>query len=209
MAIPFPPILVINLAQRTDRWEAIQEDFAKRGWPQLNRIEAIRGNPGWHGATLSHTNCIRVAKENNLPWVLILEDDCLPTEDALQRFQDLLPSLWERRDGWDIFMGGLTGVTAYSIVQRSPPIINADGMTAHFCLIHQASYDKFIGDLSKAPIFIDKYYGEDPSVRMFCTVPNLAVQKPGISDIVIDSVDYTICFEDSNKALSDFLINNA
>jgi GR25 family glycosyltransferase involved in LPS biosynthesis len=205
MDIPFPPILVINLSNRPDKWASIQEDFQKQGWPPLYRIDAIRGEPSWYGATLSHVKSITTAKENNLPWVLVLEDDCFPVEGAFQRFYDLLPSLWEKRDEWDIFMGGITTVSINSVVQISPPLLNIKAFTAHFCLIHSGSYDKILEGLTKEPIFIDRFYKFDPSIRMFCTSPHLAVQKPCVGDTVPEFSDYTKYFLEAEETLNKYL----
>ena len=205
MEIPFPPILVINLEDRKDRWAEIQEDFKKGGWPPLNRIDAIKATPGWVGATLSHARSIRIAKENNLPWVLVLEDDCFPVEGAFQRFCELIPSLWERRNEWDIFMGGLTSPKINSIVQKSPILFNADGLTAHFSLIHQKSYHIILNDITKKPIFIDEYYRDTPHIRMFCTTPQLAIQKPSMSDITGSFADYNLSFIHIDEDLMKFL----
>ena len=208
----FPTILVINLAQRTDRWEAIQKDFSEKGWPLLHRIDAIKAidpDPGWHACKHSHIGCINLAKGNNLPWVLILEDDCLPTDDALQRFQDLLPSLWVNRDSWDIFMGGFTDVIPYSIVQQLPPILNAKGCTAHFCLIHQSSYDKIISSLERSPWPIDVIYRNAQSFTILGTVPHLAIQYKSYSNIISQYGNYDGYFETSNKILNEFLLKES
>jgi len=208
----FPTILVINLAHRTDRWEAIQKDFAEKGWPLLHRIDAIKAidpDPGWHACKHSHIGCINLAKENNLPWVLILEDDCLPTDDALQRFQDLLPYLWEIRDNWDIFMGGTLHIKVNSVIQQSPPIINYKGLTTHFCLIHQSSYDKIISSLESYPLPIDVIYRINESFTILGTVPHLAIQYNSDSNITTQYGNYDGYFETSNKILTEFLLKES
>jgi hypothetical protein len=197
-------MLVINLDSRQDRWQKIQEDFARQGWPTLYRIPAIQSSPGWVGCTLSHSKCIQIAKDSKLPWVLVLEDDCLPAEGSLKRFIELLPVLWNSRADWDIFMGGLTTLSVKSVVSRYPPIFNVKGITAHFCLIHEGSYDRFLEDLTgDRPVFVDGYYRQNPDVRMFCTVPSIATQSSGHSDIVGTNTDYTLCYVDSDAILQD------
>jgi len=204
--IPFPPMLVINLAHRPDKWQMIQHDFYSRGWPELFRMEAVLGDPGWYGCTISHVNCLGTAKENKFPWVLIIEDDCLPTENSMQRFCELLPKLWETRDQWDIFMGATTNVKVESLLQTSPPLLRVKGATAHFYLVNDHAYDKFIYGLTQQPIVIDELYGLDPSVRMICTFPHIAVQRPCIGDTSNGVyVDYINLFQESEKVLHDYL----
>jgi hypothetical protein len=97
--VPFPEVLVINLDHRTDRWATIERTCAAANLTPV-RMPAIKSSPGWHGSGLSHLKCIRLAKERNLPWVLILEDDATFTPEAIGRFRGLLGYLWENRGHW-------------------------------------------------------------------------------------------------------------
>jgi hypothetical protein len=199
----FPTMLVINLSHREDKWQKTHEEFSKQGWPMLNRILAIQHPTGWLGCTLSHARCIKIAKDNKLPWVIVLEDDCLLSEGSLNRLKELLPVLWNSRADWDIFMGGITNADVKSVVSINPPLLNVKGNTAHFCLIHEASYDRFLENLTKEPIFVDGYYNLNPHVRMFCTVPHIATQSPGQSDIVGGPTDYRDYYKDSENILQN------
>jgi len=205
MGIPFPPILVMNLSNRTDKWATIQEDFQKQGWTLLNRIDAIRAEPAWHGNACSHLKILQIAKENNFPWVLVLEDDCFPTEGALQRFLEVLPYLWERRGEWDMFSGGNTNIVMNSVIQSSPPLIDIKGFTTHFCLVHKATYDIILKgepkDISEFKVPIDVYYSEQ--LRIWTTTPYFAKQRPGKSDIESSSteMDYNSEFDKAEQIL--------
>lgn len=89
-------VLVINLDHRTDRWDQAQGELA--GWvppEKLHRLPAVLGrelpgyqSPQWFrsnsrsttwagraGCLLSHRNALRLARERQLRWTLILEDD--------------------------------------------------------------------------------------------------------------------------------------
>jgi len=100
------PILVINLSERKDRWKEIQKTFEEK-WPgvYLERIDAVKASPGWIGCLRSHKKAVQIAKKRKYPYVLVLEDDCLPADDSFERFQEILPLL-EKRNDWDIFSGG-------------------------------------------------------------------------------------------------------
>ena len=50
---------VINLDERTDRWENIQQTF---NFFNLQRIEAVKYTPGWFGCLQSHIKCLHEAK---------------------------------------------------------------------------------------------------------------------------------------------------
>ena len=56
---------VINLDERNDRWEQIQNSF-KQYNIHLERISAIRDPVGWKGCGYSHMKVIKMAKEQNL-----------------------------------------------------------------------------------------------------------------------------------------------
>ena len=199
----FPNTLVINLDKRPDRWNEIQTLFSQ--WPSLERISAVEESPGWKGCAKSHLKCIRLAKERGYKWVLILEDDCVVKPDSLDRFRELLPLLWERRSEWDIFLGGFTSVKNIKLMEVNPPLFSITGRTTHFCLINMEAYDKILKGyiLTKD---IDVFYEE--SIRLWCTVPYIAVQKPGKSDILKDDVDYLDQFTDSEQRLTEFLNMN-
>ena len=79
-------IVVINLANRTDRWESIHQHLLtiqKTETPKnqpcpfvVHRLEAIRDKTnGARGCSKSHAAAIRLASENGWDNVLVLEDD--------------------------------------------------------------------------------------------------------------------------------------
>jgi hypothetical protein len=192
-----PPILVINLEERKDRWVNLQNAFQSWRVP-LERVEAVRMKPGWKGCSLSHKKCIQIAKDRKYPWVLILEDDCVPEPDCKQRFQALLPSLWARRNEWDIFNGGLTYLFEARVIQEEPPLLKVAGWSTQFILIHEGAYDHLLAAIHE-DMKIDVYYKEKE--RSLCTVPHLAKQAPGISNIENKETDYLNNFERSEETL--------
>ena len=179
----FPPILVINLDNRTDKWEQIQKDF--QDWPvKLERVSAVKHATGWKGCYLSHLKCVNIAKERKYPWVLYLEDDCMLTPEAKHRFTKLLPFLWGTRQHWDFFMGGLTGVTGCAVINQEHHLYIARGFGAHFCLIHSNTYDGILDimDVDMEPDEpCDSLYRS--AMRLWITLPFIAKQYAGYSDI--------------------------
>lgn len=200
----YPPTLVINLDERPERWERIQHDFQDWVTP-VERVSAIRHSPGWKGCSASHLHCVRIAKERNYPWVIIIEDDCKPMENAKQRFVDLLPLLWSRRDDWDMFFGGSSRILHHSIVSLEHNIYQFYGYSAHFYLVHRDAYDRILTqhptelDMFNDPI--DVYYPKH--FRLWITSPFLARQYPGESDIQHEFVDYSRHYNMSEQLLND------
>lgn len=199
----FPPILVINLDSRVDKWEQIQKDF--KDWSvKLERVSAIQQNPGWKGCYLSHLKCIKIAKERKYPWVLYLEDDCMLVPGAKERFAKLLPFLWGTRHHWDFFMGGLTGVTSCGLVNEEQNIYMVRGFGAHFCLIHSETYDRILDVMDGEP--------EEPCdclyrfyMRLWVTLPFIAKQYAGHSDISKTYKDSCDEYEDAENTLKAIL----
>jgi len=200
----FPQILIINLAERTDRWAHIQQEFNSWDTP-VHRIDACKHTNGRIGCNQSHKKAVQYAKDHDLPWVLILEDDCKLEKDALQRFKALLPTLWAQRSKWDIFLGCVTYLHKFKgdnyLVQKKPPLFRVRGYTAHFTLIHKDTYNKII-DIN-VPHIINVTYANE--FRLWVTYPHLAVQLPGYSDLVKEKISYTNFFKRSNKILKEIL----
>jgi hypothetical protein len=195
----FPPILVINLDNRTDKWEQIQKDF--QDWPvKVERVSAVKYDPGWKGCYLSHLKCVKIAKERKYPWVLYLEDDCMLMPDAKQRFTKLLPFLWDVRQHWDFFMGGLTGVTGCGLVNQEQNMFIAQGFGAHFCLIHSNTYDRIIDIMDFEPDEpCDSLYRSN--MRLWITLPFIAKQYAGHSDISATHKDSYSEYDDAEQML--------
>ena len=201
-SMQFPPTLVINLDSRKDRLSEFTKEF--ENWPvTVERVSGVKYSPGWKGCSASHLKCVKLAKERNYPWVLIVEDDCILTPGASEEFQKVLPYLWQNRSSWDIFYGGVTSVKKFKRISHSPPIFQVTCFAAHFCLIHSSSYNKILNnhpqsiDDYKDPI--DVYYAD--TLRIWTTAPFFARQRPSKSDIEEGVKDYTDFFNRSEKKL--------
>ena len=201
----FPPILVINLDDRPERWAEIQKEF--ENWPPYERLSAVKDSPGWKGCNKSHVKAIEEAKKRKYAWVLVLEDDCMIRHDSLKRFTELLPSLWNKRGEYDVFLGGVTSIDNVSIIQYTPPIFKMKGYTTHFCLYPQSSYDKLINVIHNGDAVIDSIFKTNLSIRLICTAPHIATQRPSKSDLQNKEVNYGGVFSDSEKTLSQSIIS--
>lgn len=71
--------LYINLKEREDRKEYVENQLKEIGIKNYTRFNAIKlfKKPGSSaiGCSMSHLKCLQMAKENNWPHVLIVEDD--------------------------------------------------------------------------------------------------------------------------------------
>ena len=199
METNFPPVFVINLEDRKDRWNEIQQSFKE--WPvMLERIDAVRASPGWKGCIKSHKKAVEHAKNNSYPWVLVLEDDCIPANGkaSFTQFTQLLPYLWQTRDSWELFSGGPTILFDYNVTSTQPLLFNVKSYGAHFMLINEKAYSKIINSPENEPI--DVFYKK--SMNCLCTLPHIAYQKEGKSDIENTEVNYTNHFTKSSSELT-------
>ena len=106
-----PNIYVINLKHREDRRVQIEKDFKELGYNKvlnLKYFEAIKHKNGWMGCALSHLYLISYALENNLPYIIIAEDDfqLKVSSEKLKEILDSLTEIEKKNPGsWDIFNG--------------------------------------------------------------------------------------------------------
>lgn len=141
---------VINLDKRADRWKTIQKNFKDI---TLERVSAIDDTIGWKGCGLSHVKVVKEAKEKGLPFVLIMEDDCVPTEFFKDNIGILQRWLEQNMDKWDI---ATTGTTYYGFHANDEDTISpicalstlklyTVKMTSTQCFfINSNAYDSFI-----------------------------------------------------------------
>lgn len=197
----FPRTFVINLLTRTDRLEDILKSFSE--WPvPIERFEAHRAQPGWKGCLRSHKSLLQRCVSEGCDYAIILEDDCSLTQKGQESFMQLLPLLKQRRNEWDVFMGGVTNISDEVVKGKEPPLFEVRCQTSHFCFFNSQGMQKVVSNLSEEEvydIFLKKH------LRIWCTVPHIAIQKRSHSDIEEKYVDYENCFHVSHEALEKSL----
>jgi len=195
---PDLPCFCINLDERKEKWEATQEAFAGTGIvPQ--RFSAIKHTEGWRGCGASHVAVARKAMLAGLPWVLVIEDDCVPADDFAERWPAVRDALWEERDAWDMFLGGPTYVKGPAQFHGKHLVEIESAFATHFYVLNVSAYTKAIAWNPDRHGPIDVYYSDQ--FRIVTTQPLLAYQRPSNSDIENKHVDYSKIFQDSESAL--------
>lgn len=197
-APPFPPVLVINLDHRTDRWARIAGQCERLGLA-YERVPALRDAQGWIGCGRSHRRCIEIAKERGLPWVLILEDDCEFDADGIALFRSLLPRLWSRRGEWERFSGGPHFGTGrfepeLRLFDHDFHLFRMRGLGNHFDLINSSAYDAILAYDPMTDREIDVFYLNaagrlDAPIRSICGYPHIGRQGAGPSDITPETAE--------------------
>jgi len=162
---------IINLDSSKDRWESCKRHF-KGSYLRLHRFPAVEHSNGAYGLLLTTISLLQMAQSKHLPYLLYLEDDCIPSPDWESRWKTLKHWLDTHPDTWDIYSGGSWGgsdifqsftnfiglhpkevgkVKDNTIVQY-PFVSNG----AHWIYIPKRSYKKVI-DSYEAYSFLTKY----------------------------------------------------
>ena len=197
---------VINLDSRPDRIEKIINNFSK--YLNIYRVSAIRDKNSAKGCASSHISVIKMAKENKLPSVLVLEDDCVPTKD-FDKWPKIKEWLDSNKDKWDLYVGGNSH---YSWGDKSTikPLCKLDSIklyktktqTSHFFYWNSRAYDTYLEMEKTLDNEIADLYANKRNLIIITSVPFIAVQAKDYSDIEKKDVDYTDYFEKTKKIIS-------
>ena len=190
---------VINLDERPEKWERIQNDF-KDTDIEVERFAAIKHENGHIGCGLTHVALVKMAKEKGLDSILIIEDDCKLTKNFNNRWATIKKYLDENKDNWDIFNGGVVWPTNPTPVANLEPdikLIQSNGpgcRYAHFVYVNKSGYTKAIewepmvmDAIKDGEPFVDPKYdswiNEFPRFRnVLMSEGAIAVQYSGVSN---------------------------
>ena len=189
-------LFVINLEERIDRMENINNKFSNY---KINFIQAIKHNEGWKGCFLSHKKCLQIAKELNLKYIIVLEDDCEPKENFDSNLKSILVYLENNISEWNIFLGAVTNVWDYNKCINLTSCLDlieiTQGKTYHFTIYNSNCYNFFLEREIDIPI--DKCWYNN--LKSYTCVPFLATQLIGFSDIEKKNINYDSRFNSVEK----------
>lgn len=130
-------IVYINLDNRQDRRDIMKSFFEKGQIPEdkIIRFSAIRKNNGAIGCLESHTQVLRMAKQQNWKNVLILEDDLqwINLETQYSELENLT------KQSWDVIL-----LCGWYQEYNFPRIFKSLNTGAY--LVNQSYYDKFLAN---------------------------------------------------------------
>ncbi len=211
-------IVCINLDSREDRWSECLKEFKNLNIEHLvQRYPAVSNKIGILGCTMSHVNCIKIAKEKKYKNVLILEDDVVFNTDI---FHDVLIKTFNQLDSNNLkydmlYLGAnLRGHDNKLIDKNLAKIVSAK--TTHAYIINSSIYDYIIDAYSKIDwndeyswsqqnpnrMNIDVWYINNIQKRgnTYGTYPAIADQRASYSDLTKQHSDYKLS-ENYNKIL--------
>lgn len=190
-------IYVINLKKSHFKYIEMEKEFSKYPNLNLNRFEAITYSPGWVGCTMSHLELVKMAQRKNLPYIIVMEDDCSITDYV--RFIKILDFLTSKEElsNWDLFNGNPTFMfeRKQEIVPHSsiPKLLRyMYGLTTNLIIYNRSSY--------KSVLEIETIYKNMPNtaiphnyaidkllsqleLRKLCPIPFVSTQIPTFSDL--------------------------
>ena len=67
-------VFYINLNHRTDRKIQVENELNEMGW-EYERFNAIKMKDGRVGCSMSHLKLLQMARDKNLEYIVIVEDD--------------------------------------------------------------------------------------------------------------------------------------
>jgi GR25 family glycosyltransferase involved in LPS biosynthesis len=190
----FPLSYCTNMDYRPDRWEQAQQEISKVGITPIRASGVIWNGTenkvynGYIGCGLTHLNCLKLALEKNES-VLMFEDDVLFINDYLNTINSAIEEL---PTDWDMFYLG--GNICRSIFRFSEHL----GRLTHAQATHAYGVNKiFLPYLvshleTRKDAIIDVIYGNEiiPRNKCFITIPMVAIQRNGQSDIEGKNIDF-------------------
>lgn len=198
------PVVVINLAKRTDRFESVKNEMKKQqiSWYRFDAYPAA--HEGWRGCRASQIESVSHGVATSRGYFMICEDDIqwvMPWKDVKIVFEQTV-----KHYDPDIFMIYKTPVDLISTdVPNVSKVVTALGGA---CYIVKKEYGlKLINHWKHHPDQpIDMSWQSLQRKHRWYAITDIAViQKPGFSDIENRMVDYTYLQtpDDDNKTASE------
>uniref|UniRef100_A0A6C0I403 Glycosyl transferase family 25 domain-containing protein n=1 Tax=viral metagenome TaxID=1070528 RepID=A0A6C0I403_9ZZZZ len=196
------PGYYINLNSRVDRKQHVERQLDLLGIrDNVKRFNAIHNVNGRIGCSLSHLKCIQMAKEQNMEFVLILEDDVsfLLPDDFVENVNKFLSN---PKNKWDVLLLAGNNLPPFTTNDEvSIRVTHCQTTTGY--IVRKHYYDTLISNikegvakLMKNPehhyyFAIDKYWIHlQKQHRWMLLVPLIVVQRPDYSDIEKRHTDY-------------------
>jgi GR25 family glycosyltransferase involved in LPS biosynthesis len=174
---------IINLLHRQDRYDHMVEEMKKLSIP-------YQFIPGIIDETKtcfqSQRECVRLAKENKLPYILILEDDAVFTDQVVEILEQALAEVQTMK--WDmLFLGANLQAPATTV---SPTLLKLQGAyAAHAYIVHERFYDTILSLPQTCEMDVH-YHNLMSDHDVYMCNPMIAYQLPSYSDLQDGFRDY-------------------
>ena len=200
--------LYINLDSRPDRKKHVEGQLSIVGI-QAERFTAIRLENGALGCSMSHLKCLEIAKANNWPHILIIEDDILFLKPNI--FVNQLNLFLHNHKSFDVLLIAGNNAPPYDTIDNTCVKVTKCQTTTGY-LVQSHYFDRLIQNfrngiqqLLKYPnnhiyFAIDKYWFKLQELdKWYLIVPLTVTQREDYSDIEKKSTNYTRLMIDLDK----------
>jgi hypothetical protein len=197
-------IYVINLKHRTDKIKEFKSNFSK--YFNIIVIDAIKEEEGWKGCLYSHLKCIKYAKENNLKYIIVFEDDACPKyKDWFEKFKNIKEQVFDTKNDWDIFIGGSTKtykkhkISKYDLENNLYRVCKTQN--THSIVYNHTCYDFFLNCNQSKPIDLVWHN----QIKCIMSIPFLFTVKNFVSDISKEWNKLSDKINDNEKKLLEYI----
>lgn len=174
---------IINLKHRTDRRDHMINEIKKLPI-SYEFVEGIVDET--KTCFQSQKKCIQLAKENNLPYVLVLEDDAVFTDHVIEILEKTFSEV--QTMNWDMFFLGANLQAPASRISDSLLKLNG-AYAAHAYIVNAQFYDTII-NLPHICEMDVHYHDLMIKHNIFMCDPMIAYQLPSYSDLQDGYRDY-------------------
>lgn len=201
-------VFYINLDHRQDRRANVEKQLVGFNW-KYNRFPAIKHENGRIGCTLSHLQLLYYAKNNNLPYIVIIEDDIIFTKP--KTFMLSLDDFMKKHNNYDVLLLAGNVVPPYKEIGSYAIKVGFCQTTTGY-IVKNHYYDKLINNIEtgmnhllKFPnmhvhFAIDKWWTKLQKVdNWYFIVPATVTQAQDYSDIEQKVVNYHNAMLDIKK----------
>jgi glycosyl transferase, family 25 len=177
----FPLIMCVSLRERADRFAEAKSEFQRVGIKQVVFLHAERQPDRDKAIIDSHMACLRYAVQQNVPHVLIFEDDALFLDNYDFHMRHVIDFLQTRSD-WNLFHFG--GFIFRKVERVTPNIVRGATLNVHAVVV-KIEFAKKI--LEKRPfcygMSVDLFYSAlNGNNSFFYVDPVICIQRPSESD---------------------------
>ena len=194
-------VFYINLSDRIDRKQQVEQQLNLVGLNNYNRFNAIKLPNGALGCSMSHLKCLQIAKDKKLDHILIVEDDIIFLNPEI--FIKQLNRFLENNKEWDVLLIAGNNVPPYKVIDETCVQVSWCQTTTGY-LIRNQYYDTLITNIkeginhlirepkNKIMYAIDKYWlSLQKRDTWLLLIPLTVSQKEGYSDIEKQVTNYT------------------
>jgi len=204
-------IFYINLEHRTDRKDHIERQLKSVGLNKFERFNAVKLANGRAGCSMSHYQCLKLAKDRKYDHVLICEDDLTFLNPKL--FMKQINEFFKTKTipDWDVLLLGGNNVPPYQVVDNTCVRVSHCQTTTCY-LVNGHYFDTLLENIKEGiPLLIKEpekygYYAIDmywlhlQKINIWLLiVPLTVIQKEDFSDIEQRVTNYQSLMLDINK----------